>query len=464
MAASGGMGASPASSPLEQQASPPPQAALASTKVPETTPPRAMHQPQVPNQPQLVQSYGKLPLSFEPNQGQTDPQVKFLSRGRGYTLFLTPTEAVLALRGREPVNRYSLNVPSPRPTEGEGQGEGAILHMQLEGANPSPLASGLSPLPGIVNYFIGNDPTKWRTNIPTYAEVQYKEIYPGIDLVYYGSNQRQLEYDLVVAPGADPNQIKLAFQGAEDVKVDTTGNLVLKVAGGEVSLLKPHVYQEIKGKKREIATRYILEATNNDERLTNNVGLAIQVGIQFASYDATQPLIIDPVLFWSTYLGGSGGDYGNGIAVDAPGNAYVTGFTRTTGSGFPGTSGSPIQATNAGGNDAFVTKLNAAGTALVYSTYLGGSGSDAGNGIAVDAAGNAYVTGDTVSPNFPTTPGAFDTSCGTDGLCNGPIDQPLLAHGDTFVAKVNGAGSALVYSTYLGGSEGDAGRGIAVDA
>src|SRR2546425_374238 len=458
----GRIGGLPLSEPLAQQATSPPQAALASTKVPETTPPRAMHQPQVPNQPQLVQSYGKLPLSFEPNQGQTDPQVKFLSRGRGYTLFLTPTEAVLALRGREPVNRYSLNVPSPRPTEGEGQGEGAILHMQLEGANPSPLASGLSPLPGIVNYFIGNDPKKWHTNIPTYQKVQYKEIYPGIDLVYYGSNQRQLEYDLVVAPGADPNQIKLAFQGSEDVKVDTNGNLVLKVAGGEVQLLRPHVYQEIKGKKQLIAARYILTATNNDERLTNNVSLAIQVGIQLASYDATKPVIIDPVLFFSTYLGGSVADEGHGIAVDAAGNAYVTGFTGSTdltSTNFP--TASPLQAASGGLTDVFVAKLNATGSALLYSTYLGGSGDDVGKGIAVDAAGNAYVTGRTGSTNFPTCPSSLSSCASTTGT-------PLQAANgggafDAFVAKLNASGTAIIYSTYLGGSDQDDGHSIAVD-
>src|SRR5437899_219973 len=266
----GSIGGLALSEPLAQQATSPPQAALASTKVPATVPAGATLQPQATNLLPIVQSYGKLPLSFEKNEGQTDSQVQFLSRGRGYTLFLTRTEAVLALRGRENVNRYSLR--SPRPTEGEGQGEGAVLRMQLEGANPSPLASGLEPLPGIVNYFIGNDPKKWRTNIPTYAKVQYKEIYTCIDLAYYGSNQRQLEYDLVVAPGADPNQIKLAFQGTEDVKVDTSGNLVLKVAGGEVYLHAPNVYQDIKGKRELIGARYIWAANrDDDERLKNNV-------------------------------------------------------------------------------------------------------------------------------------------------------------------------------------------------
>src|SRR3989454_9241768 len=244
------------SEPLAQQPSSPPQVALASPKVPATTPPRATLQPQATNLLPIVQSYWKLPLSFERNDGQTDSQVKFLSRGRGYTLFLTPTEAVLALRHKDPLApsagdraRARGNSPSsPRPTEGEGQGEGAILRMHLLGANAQSKVTGLHKLPGIVNYFMGNDPKKWRTNIPTYKKVEYKEVYPGIDLAYYG-NQGKLEYDLVVAPGADPNQIKLAFNGAEDVRVDASGNLAIQVAGGEVYLHAPNVYQDIKGKR-----------------------------------------------------------------------------------------------------------------------------------------------------------------------------------------------------------------------
>src|SRR2546422_1798207 len=272
---------------------------------------------------QVQESYGKLPLYFEANRGQTDRQVKFLNRGRGYSLFLTPTEAILAL--------------SPRPTEGEGQGEGAILRMSFVGADPKARVEGQEKLPGIVNYFIGKDPKKWRTNIPTYAKVRHKDVYPGVDLVYYG-NQRQLEYDFVVAPGGDPNRIKLAFQGAEDVRIDSQGDLILQVNGGEVRLLKPNVYQEIKGKKHTIDGRYILQTIQHDSRLTNNVGLGVQVGFQVAAYDANRPLVIDPaVLFYSTYLGGSGSDQAFGIAVDLAGNAYVTGFTHST--NFPTTPG-----------------------------------------------------------------------------------------------------------------------------
>src|SRR2546426_9921070 len=285
------------SEPLAQQPSSPPQVALASPKVPATTPPRATLQPQATNLLPIVQSYWKLPLSFERNDGQTDSQVKFLSRGRGYTLFLTPTEAVLALRHKDPLapsagERARVrgnSQSSPRPTEGEGQGEGAILRMRLEGAKADAPVTGLERLPGIVNYFIGKDPAKWRTNIPTYKKVEYKNIYPGIDLAYYGSNQRQLEYDLIVAPGADPNQIKLAFEGAEDVRVNAEDHLILQVSDGEVQLLRPHVYQEIKGKKHEITAQYILQAASHPSPLEGEGqgerpvrSVSIQVGIQLA--------------------------------------------------------------------------------------------------------------------------------------------------------------------------------------
>src|SRR5205807_1572641 len=268
------------------------------------------------------------------------------------------------------------------------------------------------------------------------------------DLIYYGT-QRQLEYDLVVAPGADPNQINLAFQGAEDITVDHDGNLILRVAGGEVRLHAPNVYQESQGEKQLIAARYILHANRNDERLTNNVTLSAQVGLQMAAYDAAQPLVIDPVLSYSTYLGGSDFDAAGGIAVDSAGNAYVTGDTSSA--NFPTTPGA-FQTTYGGGNaDAFVTKLNPTGSALIYSTYLGGSGEEGGKGIAVDSAGNAYVTGDTSSANFPTTPGAFQATSGGGNF-------------DAFVTKLNPTGSALIYSTYLGGSGEEEGQGIAVDS
>ena len=395
----------------------------------------------------VQEAYGKLPLHFEANQGQTDPQVKFLSRGSGYTLFLTPTEAVLALRKPQEkataLSRRGLRGKLRRAARTKR--ETTVLRMRLVGASPTPKVSGLEELPGKSNYFIGNDRSKWRANIPNYARVKYEGIYPGIDLVYYG-NQRQLEYDFVVAPGADPAAIRMSFQGAEELLLEEDGNLVLKIAGGEVILRAPDIYQEVDGDRQAVPGRYTLHADD-------------QVGFHVAAYDASRPLIIDPVIAYSTYLGGDLEDIGFGIAVDGTGKAYVTGFTEST--DFP-TEG-PIApfggAPGSGDFDAFVTKFNPAGTALVYSTYLGGKGEDVGFGIAVDADGNAYVTGRTLDTNvdvdnFPTTGGAFEE------LHNGPAGDF-----DAFVTKLNPAGSALVYSTFLGGAEdNDVGFGIAVDA
>src|SRR5438309_281207 len=409
-----------------------------------STPGKLSHADAKPDQAsreQLSQAYGKLPLYFEANRGQTDAQVRFLSRSHRQTLFLTSTEAVL-------VFTESSQTATGQP-EKPGQAAGTTLRMAFADSNPQPQVAGLEELPGKANYIIGNDPTKWRTNVPTYSKVHYQDLYPGIDLIYYGT-QRQLEYDLVVAPGADPNQLNLAFQGAEDITVDHDGNLNLRVAGGEVRLHAPNVYQESQGEKQLIAARYILHANRNDERLTNNVTLSAQVGLQMAAYDATQPLVIDPVLSYSTYLGGSDFDAAGGIAVDSAGNAFVTGDTSSA--NFPTTSGA-FQTTYGGNSDAFVTKLNPTGSALIYSTYLGGSGDDIGFGIAVDSAGNAFVAGITDSANFPTTPGAFQTTYGGGSI-----------NGDGFVAKLNPTGSALIYSTYLGGSGDDLGFGIAVDS
>src|SRR5439155_646519 len=303
-------------------------------------------------------------------------------------------------------------------------------------AHPAPLVSGLEELPGRANYFIGNDPAQWRTNVPTYAKVHYREVYPGIDLVYYG-NQRQLEYDFIVAPGADPQSIVLDFQGADRVEVNAKGELVLHTAVGSIRQQKPIIYQEIDGVRREIAGGYVLQGTN-------------QVGFQVPAHDRSRPLVIDPVLAYSTYLGGSVEETGVDIAVDADGNAYVTGNVSSF--NFPTTAGA-FQTTCAADprfcHDVAVTKLNPTGSALVYSTYLGGSDLESGTGIAVDATGSAYVTGQTWSTNFPTTAGAFQTTYG------GNVDG--------FVTKLDAAGSALVYSTYLGSSGGDTNIGIAVD-
>jgi len=387
----------------------------------------------------LVNSYGRLPLSFEANRGRTDSQVKFMSRGQGYTLFLTRrAETVLVLR--KPAPQRDLLKPAalvsvPATLNPDAAGPPAIVRMKLVGANAKPRAEALDELPGKANYFIGNDPKKWRTNVPLYAKVRYRDVYPGVDLMYYG-NQRQLEHDFIVAPGADPRSITLNLAGAEKLSLDPQGALVLVVKDGELRLGKPHTYQDVDGARREISGGYVLKNAH-------------RVGFQVAAYDASRPLVIDPTLFYSTYLGGSSNEHGLGIAVDAAGNACVTGYTLST--NFPTTSAA-IQSANQGSYDAFVTKLNPAGSApLVYSTYLGGSSDDYGVGIAVDATGNAYVTGYTHSTNFPTTPGAFQTA-NQGGY-------------DAFVTKLNPTGTApLLYSTYLGGSSDEQGLGIAVDA
>ena len=328
---------------------------------------------------QLQTAYAKLPLSFEANFGQTDNSVKFLSRGSGYSLLLTPTEAVLGLSRPQGTSKTISHGPAvkPQPTPNTSI---SMVRMQLVDSNQQPQVTGLEQLPGIVNYFLGNDPKQWHANIPTYAKVQYQQVYPGVDMVYYGK-QGQLEYDFVIASGTDPNSIKLAFQGADQLKVDAFGNLELHIAGEKVQLHKPLVYQKVNGTKQVIANNYVLKGEN-------------QVGFQVGLYDRSQPLIIDPVLSYSTYLGGGDNDIGDSVTVDRAGNAYVTGSTFST--NFP--TQNPFQPAFGGFVDAFVTKLNATGSALVYSTYLGGSRVDAGNGIAVDREGNAYVTGQTARP------------------------------------------------------------------
>jgi hypothetical protein len=370
-------------------------------------------------------AYGQLPLSFEANQGQADPAVDFVAHAQGYALALNAREAVLSLH-KNAAKQTGVDVEMPEPAN--------VLHVQLNGADPRAPLVAQDLLPGTANYFIGNDPAQWHSAIPTYARVGYRTIYPGVDLVYYG-HQGQLENDFVVAPGADPSRIRLAFDGADGFDVDATGALVIHTAGGDVRLQAPVIYQE--GSDRQaVSGTYVLTDV-------------AEVGFAVGAYDAAKPLIIDPVLVYSTFLGGLGdasgeGDLARGIAVDAAGNAYVAG--RTGSSDFPTTPGA-LQGTLGGSPDVFVTKLNATGTALVYSTFLGGSGFEDGLGIALDPAGNAYVTGSTGSSDFPTTPGAYQRT----------------SHGaDAFVTELNATGTALVYSTLLG--RGSESRSIAVDA
>src|SRR5947208_1601117 len=370
----------------------------------------------------VVKSFGRLLPGFEVNRGQVDAQVKFVTRGSGYTLFLTPSEAVLVLRA-----------PDAMPAAGQALVSTAEVRMHLAGATAQPRVAGVEKLPGIVNYFLGNDPAQWHADIPTYAEVVYQGVYPGIDLIHHGT-QGRLEYDFVVGPGAEPGAIRVEFQGADGIVVDAHGDLVLHTAVGDLRQRKPAIYQDVNGVRRAIAGDYVVLGPR-------------RVGFQVAAYDRSRPLIIDPVLLYSTYLGGSGFEVCYDVAIDATGNAYVAGSTTLT--DFPTTTGA-VQTASGGSADAIVAKVDPTGSGLIYSTYLGGAAADEGYGIAVDGAGNAYVTGYTSSTNFPTTAGAFRTSF------SGNIDA--------FVTKVNANGSALAYSTYLGGSGYERAPGIAVDA
>jgi uncharacterized repeat protein (TIGR01451 family) len=382
----------------------------------------------------LAERYGKLPLTFEANRGQTDRRVQFLARGDGYALFLTPTEAVMSLHGPGDPHRFnpqSSGLDKPMSLTSKSA---AVLRMTLVGSNPKASTMGLEELSGRSNYFIGRDPKQWRTNVPNYGRIRFADVYRGVDLVYYG-DQRQLEYDFVVAPGADPSAITLGFAGAQRLEIDAQGELALKTGAGEVRWHKPVLYQDVDGVRRTVNGQYVRKGESS-------------VGFEVASYDPRLALVIDPILDYSTYLGGSGSEVGNAIAVDADGNAYVAGTTLST--DFPVKAGA-FQ-TIGTGYDAFVVKVNSAGF-RAYATYLGGADVDTGAGIAVDALGNAYVAGVTKSLAFPVTPSAYQTA-----YQGGP------GRLDAYVTKLNAAGNGLLYSTYLGGDHDDVPAGIAVDS
>jgi hypothetical protein len=373
--------------------------------------------------PKLIESLGKLPLRFERNQGQIDEHAKFISRGPGYTLFLGDNEAVLTLL---------------RPSQvGGAERNSDVTRMQLLGANQAAKPVGVEELPGKSNYYIGNDSAKWRTHVPAYGKVKYQGVYPGIDLVYYG-NQRQLEYDFVVSPGADPKAIRLVIVGTTDsqptaqtpLNIDAQGDLVAYSGESEVRFHKPVVYQSAAdGRRIPVEGQFLLSRTG-------------EVSFDVAKYDHSKPLVVDPTLAYSTFLGGSGDEVYSELAVDASGNIYLAGATGSV--DFPTV---PSQGFS-GSEDCFVAKIKADGSALDYASYLGGTDVDLCYGIGVDAAGNAYVAGSTSSTDFPVKNALQNASAGG---------------GDAFVAKINSDGS-LGYSTYLGGSLYDFARTIAVSS
>ncbi len=367
----------------------------------------------------LASAYGNLPLSFEPNRGQADKQVSFLARGPRYTLFLSATEALLSLHN------------SAENSEG--------VRMKLVGANPATKLAGERELQGKSNYMIGSDRRKWQANIPTFASVRGERVYPGIDVVYYGTDQRRLEYDFVVSPGADFGRIRLMFEGPQELSVDTDGSLRLKLPSGEVVQPAPVIYQEINGQRHVVNGHYVLAGGN-------------EVTFEIGDYDRTRTLVIDPQIVYASYHGGSATDKAEGIAVDASGQAYIVGSTDSVDMRMQSALQGPREP-----SDVFVVKINAAGTDVIYSTYIGGSSSDVGNAIAVTSDGKACITGltsnDFIENDYPTTSSAYQQ--------NGFF---LSYRGkDSIVTVLNPGGNSLAYSSFFAGDEDDEGAGIAVD-
>jgi len=438
-------------------------------------------------------SLDALPLAFEANQGQLDPQVKYMARGAGYTVFLTPNNTVFA------VHSSAKSLPAPpsakfaagarKAVRHAGNEATSALYMKLVAANPQPEIVVGRELSGRANYYIGNDPSKWQTGVRQYAGVSYRNVYPGVDMAFHGQ-QRQLEFDFIVAPGANSESIAMGFTGEKKLATDNSGNLILSVAAGDVVLHKPVAYQEREGKRELVDVNF--EVKNRHE-----------VAFALGSYDHSRELVIDPSLTYAMFLGGSAEDEAFSIAVDGSGNAYVAGQTASPtfpavggtstsggfdafvtrigagpspdfttvigGTGTDAALGVTVNSTGVyvigntdsatfpsiailgprGGQDVFVARLNSASGIASYITRIGGTGTDAGNGIAADSSGNAYIGGETKSSDFPTA-NPFQSSNNS---------------GDTgWVAELNAGGTALTYSTYLGGSTGDLVTGIALDS
>ncbi len=390
-----------------------------------------------PNEAQLkmktAENYGKLPLSFERNQGQSDDAVQFLSRGKGYTLFLTPTQAVFSLRNTDKNT--------------------SVLRMNLVGADANAQLNGEQELQGKVNYLVGNDRSKWRTDIPTFRKVHYDDVWPGVDMVWYGT-QTELEYDFVVKPGAEVSQIRVAFEGAEKMRLDDQGNLLITSNGEEVKHSAPVVYQE--DGRVSVLGKYVIKGTN-------------EIGFELGDYDHSKPLVIDPVLIYSSYIGGDSSDEGLAVAVNANGEAFVGGKTASSTASFP------LKNAIQGEQDptlAFITRMNANGTDILYSTFFGDADDDCIldicgteiRGIAVAADGKISVTGAVYNFNnesdFPVTANAFQKNGFCIGVCGLEPDRII----DAFVTMLSADGTQILYSTFFGGgasaSAGRNGRGF----
>ena len=399
--------------------------------------------------PTNAQSFAYVPPIFEANQGQARKEVKFLARGSGYALFLTPDGMQLAFT--RPVNHDPrADSSSEQAQQRQRIASTALLRMKLVGASATAKLEALEPLPGTVSYFVGADSKNWISRIPTYGSIVYKEIYPGIDAVFHG-NAGEIEYDFVLSPNADPTEIQLQFTGAREIKLDANGDLLLYTANGEVRNRKPAIYQEIDGQRHEVAGHYVLCGKN-------------RVSFSVANYARNDRLVIDPAIVYSTYLDGatSTDSWASGVAVftdPVTGHVYAYIGGTTSANDFPVVNA--LKSSLGGASNAFVTKFDPAASgaaSVVWSTYLGGSGSEKATGIAVDSEGNAFVIGWTHSTDFPTV-NAYQTSLKFGNLC---LDCVVGAQ-DAFVTKISAAGSALLYSSYFGGSASDTANAIALD-
>jgi hypothetical protein len=380
----------------------------------------------------LLHAVERQPLTFL--SAPSGSNALYFAQGEGFSMSLE--RSGLTVQGQHFQNSRSKGSRNPSAIERSS------AHIEFEGADPQAKVEGLEQATTYTNYFVGNDPSKWHSHVNGYNRVQYKNLYPGIDLVYYGETHRKFEYDLVVAPGADPNKIRLRVSGDKHVVVDDAGNLLLDGKDGQISLSRPMLYQDVDHGKRAITGSFV--------QLSDN-----EFGFKLQKYDRTRPLIIDPTinLLYSTYLGGNHDDEALDITVDSAGNAYLTGYTGSA--NFP-VSANAIQQTGAwtnGGFNAFVMKFDASGT-LLFSTMLGGTSAndagDQGEGIRVDPNGTVYVTGYTQSSNFPVTSNAFQSTLGGGK--------------DVFFAALSGDGSQLIYSTYLGGAQDEDAHRMAQDA
>lgn len=397
----------------------------------------------------LAATFGNLPVSFIENRGQLDRRVAYYVEGSETAAYFTATGVTFALlddsRPTAPLNELKSPLTGSKATlKVTAAPHRWALKLDFIGASPQAQIEAQAQAPGAISYFRGT-PSQWQAGLRSYAKVVYKDLWPGIDLVYAGQGNR-LKYSFIVKPGADPAQIKLAYRGASSVKLDATGQMEVRTPARAFQDDKPFSYQETGGQSIEVASRYQIERPAE--------AVSPTFGFKVGAYDHSKPLVIDPVtLAYSGFLGGADDDIALDIAVDGAGNAYVTGMTRSAETSFPATAG-PDLTFNGGLADAFVAKIDATGTALSYLGYIGGAGLDIASAIAVDGSGNAYITGSTTSSEA-----TFPVTVGPDLTYNGGSIT-----GDAFVAKINSSGTAVVYCGYIGGAGEDVGLGIAVDA